>query len=63
MLTDFVAPAPEWRNVYRNVVVVFLAPAGRPLLLAYVAPDGASIDYYIVTINISPLRGWRHKIR
>jgi hypothetical protein len=31
--------------------------------LAYVAPDGASIDYYIVTINISPLRGWRHKIR
>jgi hypothetical protein len=44
-------------------VVVFLAPAGRHLLLAYVAPDGASMNYYIVTINISPLRGWRHKIR
>jgi hypothetical protein len=44
-------------------VVVLLAPAGRHLLLAYVAPDGARKDYYIVTINISPLRGWGHKIR
>jgi hypothetical protein len=44
-------------------VVVLLAPAGRHLLLAYVAPDGASMDYYIVTIDISPLRGWAHKIR
>jgi hypothetical protein len=38
-------------------VVVFFAPAGRHLLLAYVAPDGARMGYYIVTINISPLRG------
>jgi hypothetical protein len=44
-------------------VVILLAPAGRHLLLAYVAPDGARKDYYIVTIDISPLRGWSHKIR
>jgi hypothetical protein len=37
MLTDFVAPAPEGGNIYRNVGGCFLAPAGRHLLLAYVA--------------------------
>src|SRR5262245_1098509 len=66
-LTDFVVVAiPQPRRGGMFIVTWanrVLAPAGRHPLLADVAPDGAWTDYFLAPINISPLRGWRHKIR
>jgi hypothetical protein len=39
------------------------SPGGAAYASTDVAPDGARIDHCLVSINISPLRGCRYKIR